>query len=106
MSFVVHIMMAAGSKHRALAFHFSIRDCYICCTPKFKEEPDLCLCTTPVRANRMLPRGGDFRLKNVLGRKIRRNSPMRGDIPLASTKVVHRRRSDPAVHFDVANLHI
>jgi len=110
MSFVVRIMMAAGSKRRALSlyckFHFSIRDCYICFTPKCTEEPDLCLCTTSVRAKRMTPHGGDFRLKNVLGRKIRRNSLMCGDILLASTKVVLRHRSDPAVHFDVENLNV
>ena len=42
--------MAAGSKHRALAYYFSIRICYIFLTSKCRRESELGLCTSLVVA--------------------------------------------------------
>ena len=55
-------------------------------TSTSNEESDLGLCTSSV-ANRMPLQGGDFRFKNVCGRKICRNLPMCGRILFASTKL-------------------
>jgi len=63
--------MAAGSKRRALAFYFSMRIWYMFLTSKCRVEWDLGLCSCPVLAKRMQLRCADFRLKNVLGCKIR-----------------------------------
>ena len=45
-----------------------------------------------------------FDLKNVCGRKVCWNLPMRGGILFASTEVVHRHRFDSRLHFDIRNI--
>jgi len=42
----------------------------------------------------------DFWFKNVFRCKIRRNSPMHGDILFANAEIVYKLRSDPPLHFD------
>jgi len=49
-------------------------------------------------------RGGDFRLKNVFGRKICQNLPMRSGILFTSIEVVHRPKSKSLLHFCIRNL--
>jgi len=72
--------MALGDKRRALAFHFSVRICYMFLKSKCRGESDLVLCMTSVLAKRMRLSSADFRFSNVFGRKIRRNSAVRTDI--------------------------
>jgi len=62
--------MSAGSKRRALAFNCSICIWYMFPISECRGDLDLGVCTSLVLAKRMLLRGGDFRLKNVFGRKI------------------------------------
>ena len=71
---------------------------------KCRRESDLGLCTTSVHAKRMPMRGGDFRLQNVIGRKICRNLPMRRGILFVRTAVVRRPPSDSHLHFDITNI--
>ena len=87
------------SKRRALAFHFSI---WI--WSKCRGDSDPGLCTTSVLVYTMPLRGGDLRLQNVFDSKICRNLLMCGCILFASTKVVHRPRSNPPLHFDIRNI--
>ena len=72
---------------------------------KCSEESNLGLCTISVLEKRMPLRGGDFRIKNVFGRKICRNlpGPMRGGILFASTEIVHQPRLDSPLHFDIGH---
>ena len=53
--------MAAGGKRRAIAFHFSVRICYMFLMSKCRGESDLGLCMTSVLAKRMPLRSTDFR---------------------------------------------
>jgi len=95
---------AAGSKRRALTFYFSIRICYVFLMSECIGESDLGLCTSSVFAKRIPLRGGDFRLKNVFGRKFCWKLPMHCGILFASTEVVHRPRSGSPLHFDIRNI--
>jgi len=97
--------MSAGSKRRALAFYFFIRNCYMFLISNCRGEPELRLCTTCVLAKRMLLRGGDFRLKKCLAAKfVEICLPMYRGIPFASTQVVHRPGSDSPLHSDMWNI--
>jgi len=49
-------------------------------------------------------RRGDFRFKNVSGRKIRWNSPVRSGVLVASPEVMYRSRSDFPLNFDIKNI--
>ena len=69
--------MAAASKHRALAFCFSVRICYLFLISKCRGESDLGLCMTLVLAKRMPLRSADFQCLSVFCRKIRQNSALR-----------------------------
>jgi len=53
--------MAAVSKRRAIAFYFSVRNCYMFLMSKCREEWDLVLCMTLVLVTRMPLRSADFR---------------------------------------------
>jgi len=64
-----HSSRAAESKHRALALCFSIRIRCTCQVSTYRRKLDLGLSTTFVPAKRMPLQGGDFRYKNVFGRK-------------------------------------
>ena len=66
--------MAAGGKHRALAFYFSVRICCMFLMSKCRGESDLDLCMTSILSKRMPLRSADFRFLNVFGRKIRRDT--------------------------------
>jgi len=65
-----HSSMSTGSTHRTLAYHFSVRIWYMFLVSKCRGDSDLGLCTTSGLANRKRLLDGDFRLKNVFGRKI------------------------------------
>jgi len=54
--------IAAASKRRALAFHFSVRICYMFLSSKGREESDLGLCMTSGFAKRIPLRSADFQL--------------------------------------------
>ena len=73
---------------------FSIRICCMLLTSKCRRKSDLGLYTTSVLANRMPLRVGDFRCRNIFGRKNCRNLPMLRGILFASTDVMHSPRSD------------
>ena len=60
--------------------------------------------TTSGLAKRMRLRSGDFRFKNMFSRKIRRHSPLRSGIILASPEVMHRPRSDYPLPFDIKDI--
>ena len=81
--------MSAGSKRWALAFFCSVQICYMFWESKFRGQSHwhLGLRTPSVLAKRMPLRGGDFRLKNVFGRKICQNLPMRSGIFLQVQKL-------------------
>jgi len=68
-----------------------------------RAKSDLGLPTISALAIRMQLRVGDFRLKNLFGRKIHRNSPMHSSTLFASNEVVHRPTSDSLLHFDIRN---
>jgi len=52
---------------------------------------------------RMRLHNADFRFQNVFGRKIRGKSALHSRILFASTKVMHRPRSDFPLYFDIEN---
>jgi len=72
---------------------------------KCREEPDLGLCMNLLFAKRMPLRSVDFRLKTVLGRRIRRKSALRSGIFFASTELMHRPGSDSSLPFDIKNIY-
>ena len=57
---------------------------YMYLTSKCRGELDLGLCSTLALTNRMPLRGGDFRFKNVVGRKICRDLTIRDGVLFAS----------------------
>ena len=99
-----HSRMSAGSKRRALSFYFSIQICYMFPISKCRGEWDLDLFTTLVLAKQMPLGSGNFRFKNLFGRKVCRNSPIRGGILFASTAVGHRPRSHSPLHYHIKNI--
>jgi len=62
--------MAAGSTRRALVFDFPLQICYMSIMLKCRGESDSGLCMTLRLAKRMPLHSGNFRFKNVFGRKI------------------------------------
>ena len=70
---------------------------------KCRGDRDLGLCTTSVLAFAEL-RNGKIRGKNVFRRMKNRILPLRCGSPNASTEVVHRPRSQSALHFDIRNI--
>jgi len=97
--------MAAGGKHRALAFYFPVRICYMFLVSKCRGGSNLGFCMISVVEKKMLLRSADFQFKNVFGRRIpsRRNLPLRSG--LASTKHMHRPKSDSSLHFNITNIY-
>ena len=93
------------SKHRALVFYFSVRIWYMFSISKCREEPDLGLCMNLLFAKRMPLRSVDFRLKSVLGRRIRRKLALRSGVFFASTELMHRPGSDSSLPFDIKNIY-
>ena len=65
--------ICALDKHRALACYFSVRICCLFRIPKCRQSKSVHNFGT---LKKMRLRGADFRLKNVLGREIRRNSAL------------------------------
>jgi len=94
---------AEGSKNRESPLYFSIWICRMFVIWKCRGKDDLGLCTASGLAKRMPLRGGNFRFKNVFGRKNRRKLPLRSGILLACSEVVHKPRSDFPLHFDIRN---
>ena len=96
--------MAAATKRWALAFYFPVQICYKFLISKCRGESDLSLCMSSVLAKRMPLRSAYFRLLKVFGCKIRQKSALRSGILFASTKAMHRPRSDSPLHFDIRNI--
>jgi len=61
----------AGSKHRALAFYFSIRIWHMFSISKCRGKSDLDRCMTSIFANGMRLPSTNIRFQNVFGRRIR-----------------------------------
>jgi len=87
-----------------LALRFFIRIWYMFLLSKYRKQLDLGLCTISILGNRIPLRIGEFRLKNVFGRKICRKSPPCSRILFARTEVVHRSKCDSPLHFDIWNI--
>jgi len=104
--------MAVASNCRALAFYFSVRIYYKIPISQCRGESDLgqwmssgqCRCGI-VFAKTMLLRSADCRFSNVMGRRIRQNSPLCSGILLASPAVMHTPSSHSPLHFDVRNIY-
>jgi len=93
----------AGSKRRALALYSSIRIGYVFLVSKCRGESDLGLCITSVLEKRIRLGSADSRSTKVLGSKFGRKSALPSRILFASTKVLHRPRSDSLLHFDTTH---
>ena len=95
---------AAESKRRALGDYFYEWICYMFLISKCRGDWDLGRCTFWVLSKREPLRNAKFwfflRAKHVFFRK----SPLRSGSLLASTKKVHRSRSQSPLHFDMRNI--
>ena len=80
--------MAAASKHRALAYSFSMRIFYMFPISKCREKSNLGLCMTSVLAKRMPLHSADFR--RILRPNMFKNwnSALHSNILFASTEVI------------------
>jgi len=96
--------MAAGGKRRAVAFHSSVRICYMFLMSKCRGESDLGLCMTSVLAKRMPLRSADVRRISRPNTFKNWKSALHSGILCASTKVMHRPRSNLPLHFDIRNI--
>jgi len=81
----------AGSKCRALVFHFSVRIWYmfLISISRGKSDPGVCMPVTSVRAKRVQPHSADFRFQHVFGHRICQKSALHSRILFASTEVMH-----------------
>ena len=94
----------AGSKRTPSAsIHFSVRIWYVFIIPKGRGQSDLGLCMTSVFAKRMQLHSADFRRILRPNTFLNRKSSLCRGILFASTKVMHRPRSDSPLHFEIKN---
>ena len=96
----------AGSKHRALAFCYSVRIWYMFSISLCREKSDLGVCMTSVLAKRTPLRSANFQRILRPNTFVNPKSALRGCIPFESTEIMHRPRSDcPLSDISISRTH-